>query len=142
MRAHPVPPALALLGSLLLASPARADGGAYPDLSILLLPSAPGTSELSLMRPPPRYGAPWPAIIGLGVGVGAGAMWSAHVPMVAPLRDVTRAESAALFAVTGVSVLGVLTGATLPRRALSSRHVRALLVVGPGGLGLTLAVPF
>src|ERR1700733_14750775 len=132
MRARPALLVLALLGLLLLASPARAEARAPPDLSFLLLPSAPGASDLSLVTPPsdrPSRGAPWPALV--GVGVGASAVWASHSPLVQPVQSPTRAEGAALFAITGVSALAVLIGSALPGRVLPSRDLRALLVIGP-----------
>ena len=148
MWARPLPALVVLLSSLFLAAPARGEARAPPDLPFpfLLLPGAPGASELSLSQVTSpdwaRYSAPWPALLGVGVGAGATAVWASHVPLVPPVRIRTTAQGVALAAVTGMSALGVLISSALPAPARPLRDVRALLMVGPGGVGLTVAVPF
>ena len=147
-----MPPARAAPSALLVAASlafvTTAQGGTTkppPELSVLVLPSAPGASELALVTPGPvtdsgdvsRAARPLAS-----VGAGACALWATRADWPSAKPPVVWPGSAAGFAVTGVSVLTVLGSALLAREQAPVVGVHALVVLGPGGAGVGVAAGF
>jgi hypothetical protein len=139
---------LAVAASLILATAARADTPgpkAPPDLSLLLLPYAPGAEELSLVSPSTetedgdrrRLARPFTSL-----GMGACALWATRAEWPSAGPQPLRPEAEAGFALAGVAVITVLAGTALARREMPVDGVHAVVAFGPGGGGVGLAARF
>lgn len=146
--ARAAPSALLIVASLSLAATAPADAHrakAPADLSLLLLPYAPGASELSLVEPSTeeanrderRLARPFTS-----VGAGACALWATRAEWPAADPRALRPAAEAGFALAGVGVLTVLAATVLGGDAMPMDGVHAVLAFGPGGAGVGLAARF
>ncbi len=139
---------LAIVASLISAATAQASAPepkAPPDLSLLLLPYAPGTSELALVSPSTETakGDRRPLARPLtSLSMGACALWATRAEWPSAGPQPLRPEAEAGFALAGVAVITVLAGTALARSAMPVDGVHAVLAFGPGGAGVALAARF
>lgn len=134
----------AIVASLIVAAPSRAvarSAKAPAELSLILLPHAPGADNLTLGSPAsgdaPRRARPFTR-----VAAGAIALWATHPEWPAPGPRRLRPEAAAGFAIAGAGVLIVLAGTWLAKGDMPVDRVHTVLLIGPGGAGVGLAARF
>jgi hypothetical protein len=129
----------ALAASILLAA-------APPDLPLILLPSTPDASVLAQPEPaadttralrPLRVD-----VAGLaGLGVGACALWALGTAAPDAAPHAMRTPNRIGFALAGTGAIATLASLLLPGQPPVA-GVRAYLMIGPGGAGVTVAARF
>jgi hypothetical protein len=119
---------------------------AAPVIDVALLPYPPGNEDLGRAGPAANAGERSPlspagrALLGAGFGACAILASSAAWPSPEPIAP--RVEAGVGFALASASAAGALLVAQVARAPLPVVGLHAILVLGPGGAGLSLAGRF